>query len=247
MVSQICLIAFVPKEFSETFYIRVIFLWEVIFNFPIFSYNAKQHRRSFTSYWLDTFRRSVLTKASKTDTCLKKNHSAQGWCLASMHKYNHMGCQNIEIFPYRLLPPWYFHLSNSPTALVVMASGSPVGLTTDTTQWILMLHQQVCCDSCTPAFPWSPGTPLRVVSVPICTRDRGTVTRCLLRVVVMWPLVRTAASAKTLLLLLITAPCTDSVLVLSVYWLIYFSQQSYKEGEKKWVGLAISFRLEVDR
>lgn len=58
----------------------------------------------------------------------------------------------------------------------------------------------------------------------------------------MWPLMRTAASAKS--------ATTDiyhslvaSVLVLSVW--THFSQQSYKDGEKKWVALVISFLLEV--
>lgn len=41
-------------------------------------------------------------------------------------------------------------------------------------------------------------------------------------------------------------PCVDSVLEFYVYWLIYFSQQSYKEREKKWVGLVIGFPPKVD-
>lgn len=124
---------------------------------------------------------------------------------------------------------------NAPTTLVAMAPGNTKLAPPWTPDYaVLLLYQCVCYGSCTPdSFFWCPG----ITSAHLRPRLLS-ITRSFPRVALTWPLTRTATSVKTHSL--------RSVVELYVYWLIEFWQQSYKEGEQRWVGLVISFLLEAD-
>lgn len=242
MIKQICLIAFMSKIYNR----HSVPLWsshdlprgptQLIFNVPIF-WKAKENGRSFPSSWHDTFRTCVLTKASKKDLCLKKNGSSQGQYWANAHKYTHSGCQNIKIFPYQLLLP--LCLSSVPLFWLSWPQ--------EVLDWHHHGHQLTppCCSTSRSALaPFPDAQALTRVFVSIYLYPRlWSISRCFLsRPHMATPgncsLCKKHHYQEDLLddRLLISALCVQT----------RFSQQSYKEVEKKWVGLVISFLLEVD-
>lgn len=172
-------------------------------------------------------------ESAKKDICLK-NYSAQPWCLASAHKYNHMGVKILkyfltssycpDTFTYPMLPllrllwplevPEWHHGGTR----ICHSAAPPVGL---------------LGGSCTPAS--SPE--YLAVSPPHyqlpCASRLGSITMYFPRVALVWPLVRTATSAKPppLLIAIIyfLKMCSGAVCVLTHIILATIVQRRWKE------------------
>ena len=122
------------------------------------------------------------------------------------------GLSNIKIFPYQLLFLWYFHLFTAPTPLLPWRQ--------EVLDWHHHGHR-LCHPAAQPVGPLWPlllmpwHSHQGIISIHSHPRLWST-TRCFLRATLMWPLMRTAASANSATTNIYHS-LVASVLVLSVW------------------------------